>query len=89
MHTFKIKFTITIEYVTLITVPSVAPQIETLYSSSSDTIEVSWLPPLFPNGRITGYNLNLYTAGEAQRHFSVAERQNFQFYGTKEATMYR
>ncbi|XP_077343180.1 proto-oncogene tyrosine-protein kinase ROS isoform X1 [Lithobates pipiens] len=70
-------------------VPSVAPQIETLYSSSSHTIEVSWLPPLFPNGRITGYNLNLYTVGEAQRHFSVAERQSFQFYGTKEATMYR
>ncbi|XP_072264904.1 proto-oncogene tyrosine-protein kinase ROS isoform X2 [Pyxicephalus adspersus] len=70
-------------------VPSAAPVIETLDSSSSRTIEVSWLPPLFPNGPIIGYNLNLYTTGKTERSISVTGRQDFQFYGTKAATVYR
>ncbi|XP_018419020.1 PREDICTED: proto-oncogene tyrosine-protein kinase ROS [Nanorana parkeri] len=70
-------------------VPSTAPQIQNLDSLSCDTIEVSWLPPLFPNGLIIGYNLYLNTTDEAQKHISAAGRQDFQFYRTKAATVYR
>ncbi|XP_071997816.1 proto-oncogene tyrosine-protein kinase ROS isoform X2 [Engystomops pustulosus] len=70
-------------------VPSSAPLIENLHSFSSDTIEVSWLPPLFPNGPIVGYKLTLSVDGEIPNLVSVIERQHFQFYGTKPTTSYR
>ncbi|KAM9316655.1 proto-oncogene tyrosine-protein kinase ROS [Gastrophryne carolinensis] len=70
-------------------VPSDAPQIESIVSFSSDTVEVSWLPPLFPNGRILGYILKLYTNIEVHGPVSVVGRHSFQFYGTKPATTYR
>ncbi|XP_073432046.1 proto-oncogene tyrosine-protein kinase ROS isoform X2 [Dendrobates tinctorius] len=70
-------------------VPDSAPLIERLDSFSSNTIEVSWLPPLSPNGPIVGYNLKLSTDGEIPNHISVVHKQHFQFYGTKPTTTYR
>ncbi|KAM4694286.1 proto-oncogene tyrosine-protein kinase ROS [Discoglossus pictus] len=70
-------------------VPAVAPLIENLQSFSGDTIEVSWLPPLFPNGPIVAYYLKLSTDYENQRHYSVTGRLSFQFYATKPETRYR
>ncbi|XP_073532013.1 proto-oncogene tyrosine-protein kinase ROS isoform X2 [Phyllobates terribilis] len=70
-------------------VPASAPRIERLDSFSSNTIEVSWLPPLSPNGPIVGYNLKLSTDGEIPNHISVVQKQHFQFYGTKPTTAYR
>ncbi|XP_068089471.1 LOW QUALITY PROTEIN: proto-oncogene tyrosine-protein kinase ROS [Hyperolius riggenbachi] len=70
-------------------VPSTAPRIESLHSYLSDTIEVSWLPPLFPNGLIIGYNLKLYASNNDQQHISVTGRKDVQFYATKAATTYR
>ncbi|XP_044147095.1 proto-oncogene tyrosine-protein kinase ROS [Bufo gargarizans] len=69
--------------------PASAPVIESLHSFSSNTIEVSWLPPLFPNGPIVGYNLKLSVDGEIPIHFLLIEKQLFQFYGTKATTTYR
>ncbi|XP_069831031.1 proto-oncogene tyrosine-protein kinase ROS isoform X2 [Dendropsophus ebraccatus] len=70
-------------------VPASAPLFESLNSFSSNTIEVSWLPPLYPCGPIVGYNLRLSADGETPNHISVAEKQHFQFYGTKPTTTYR
>ncbi|XP_075453845.1 proto-oncogene tyrosine-protein kinase ROS isoform X2 [Ascaphus truei] len=70
-------------------VPAVAPLIQTLESSSTDTIDISWLPPPFPNGPIVGYNLKLSSENENQKHYSVTGRQSFQFYSTKPQTTYR
>ncbi|KAM4771019.1 proto-oncogene tyrosine-protein kinase ROS [Rhinophrynus dorsalis] len=69
--------------------PAEAPIIDTLDSSSGDTIEVRWFPPLFPNGPIVGYNLKLSSDNENQRHHSVTGKQSFQFYATKPQTTYR
>ncbi|XP_040286016.1 proto-oncogene tyrosine-protein kinase ROS [Bufo bufo] len=69
--------------------PASAPVIESLHSFSSNTIEVSWLPPLFPNGPIVGYNFKLSVDGEIPIHFLLVEKQQFQFYGTKATTTYR
>ncbi|XP_056419568.1 proto-oncogene tyrosine-protein kinase ROS [Hyla sarda] len=70
-------------------VPASPPLVESLHSFSSNAIEVSWLPPLFPNGPIVGYNLKLSADGEIPNHISVGEKQHFQFYGTKPSTTYR
>ncbi|KAM4043716.1 proto-oncogene tyrosine-protein kinase ROS [Anomaloglossus baeobatrachus] len=70
-------------------VPTSAPLIESLQSSSSKTIEVSWLPPFFPNGPIIAYKLELSADGEIPNHISVADKQYYQFYGTKPTTTYR
>ncbi|XP_075719818.1 proto-oncogene tyrosine-protein kinase ROS [Rhinoderma darwinii] len=69
-------------------VPASTPLIDSLHSFSSNTIEVSWLPPLFPNGPIIGYNLKLSVDGEIPNHISEVGR-HFQFYGTKPTTTYR
>eukprot|EP00079_Xenopus_tropicalis_P035726 XP_017949497.1 PREDICTED: proto-oncogene tyrosine-protein kinase ROS [Xenopus tropicalis] len=69
--------------------PASAPIIEELGSLSSDIIEVSWFPPLFPNGPIVGYYLTLSSEGDIQRYHSVTGRLSFQFYSTKPETTYR
>ncbi|XP_053316144.1 proto-oncogene tyrosine-protein kinase ROS [Spea bombifrons] len=70
-------------------VPSVAPIIENLEGSSLYSIEVSWLPPMFPNGPIVGYNLKLSTDQENPQYSSVTGKLSFQFYATKPGTTYR
>ncbi|OXB76494.1 UNVERIFIED_CONTAM: hypothetical protein H355_014538 [Colinus virginianus] len=50
-------------------VPSTAPIIKDIQSSSPNTVEVSWSPPLFPNGLIVGYNLVL--TSENHELFSI------------------
>ncbi|XP_053568137.1 proto-oncogene tyrosine-protein kinase ROS [Bombina bombina] len=69
--------------------PASVPRIETLQSSSYDTIEVIWIPPLFSNGPIIGYNLILSADKENQRHHSETRRHSFQFYNTKPNSTYR
>ncbi|KAM3932703.1 proto-oncogene tyrosine-protein kinase ROS [Leptodactylus fuscus] len=70
-------------------VPASAPLIESLHSFSGNTIEVSWLPPLFPNGPIVAYHLKLSADGEVPNLISVTGKQQFHFYGTKPRTTYR
>ncbi|OCT80310.1 proto-oncogene tyrosine-protein kinase ROS-like [Xenopus laevis] len=69
--------------------PASAPIIEELESPNSDIIEVSWFPPLFPNGPIIAYYLILSSAVDVQRYQSVSGRHSFQFYSTKPETTYR
>ncbi|KAM8952993.1 proto-oncogene tyrosine-protein kinase ROS [Pelodytes ibericus] len=70
-------------------VPTGAPIIENLVSSSPESIEVSWHPPVFPNGPVIGYNLKLSTDDEDSRSYSVYGKQIFQFYATKPGITYR
>uniref|UniRef100_A0A8C5QLE1 receptor protein-tyrosine kinase n=1 Tax=Leptobrachium leishanense TaxID=445787 RepID=A0A8C5QLE1_9ANUR len=69
--------------------PSGSPIIENLISTSPESIEVSWHPPLFPNGPIIGYNLKLSTDKGKTSHYSVTGKQSFQFYATIPRTTYR
>ncbi|NXM66645.1 ROS1 kinase, partial [Serilophus lunatus] len=68
-------------------VPATAPVITDIQSSSPNTVEVSWSPPLFPNGLIIGYNL-LLTSKNSEL-LRASRGHNFQFYSTFPNTTYR
>ncbi|NXG06558.1 ROS1 kinase, partial [Sakesphorus luctuosus] len=67
--------------------PATAPVIKDIQSSSPNTIEVSWSPPLFPNGLIIGYNLVL--TSKTHELLRASRGHNFQFYSTFPNTTYR
>ncbi|NWU98975.1 ROS1 kinase, partial [Upupa epops] len=67
--------------------PATAPIINNIQSSSPNTVEVSWSPPLFPNGLIVGYNLLL--TSENHRLLRASAGNSFQFYSTFPNTTYR
>uniref|UniRef100_A0A8C0V1M2 Tyrosine-protein kinase receptor n=1 Tax=Cyanistes caeruleus TaxID=156563 RepID=A0A8C0V1M2_CYACU len=68
-------------------VPATAPVIKDIQSSSPNTVEVSWSPPLFPNGLISGYNLLL--TSENHELLRASRGHSFQFYSTFPNTTYR
>ncbi|KAF4796561.1 hypothetical protein TURU_082759 [Turdus rufiventris] len=68
-------------------VPATAPVIKDIQSSSPNTVEVSWSPPLFPNGLIIGYNLLL--TSENHELLRASRGNSFQFYSTFPNTTYR
>ncbi|NXY01293.1 ROS1 kinase, partial [Pteruthius melanotis] len=68
-------------------VPATAPVIKDIQSSSPNTVEVSWSPPLFPNGLIIGYNLLL--TSENHELLRASRGHSFQFYSTFPNTTYR
>ncbi|NXS19317.1 ROS1 kinase, partial [Mystacornis crossleyi] len=68
-------------------VPATAPVINDIQSSSPNTVEVSWSPPLFPNGLIIGYNLLLTSANHEL--LRASRGHSFQFYSTSPNTTYR
>uniref|UniRef100_A0A674GT12 Tyrosine-protein kinase receptor n=1 Tax=Taeniopygia guttata TaxID=59729 RepID=A0A674GT12_TAEGU len=68
-------------------VPATAPVIKDIQSSSPNTVEVSWSPPLFPNGLIIGYNLHL--TSENHELLRASRGHSFQFYSTFPNTTYR
>ncbi|XP_068040421.1 proto-oncogene tyrosine-protein kinase ROS isoform X1 [Anomalospiza imberbis] len=68
-------------------VPATAPVIKNIQSSSPNTVEVSWSPPLFPNGLIIGYNLLL--TSENHELLRASRGHSFQFYSTFPNTTYR
>ncbi|NXK45022.1 ROS1 kinase, partial [Chauna torquata] len=67
--------------------PTTAPIIKDIQSSSPNTVEVSWSPPLFPNGLIVGYNLLL--ASENHELLRASRGHSFQFYSTFPNSTYR
>ncbi|NWU86118.1 ROS1 kinase, partial [Onychorhynchus coronatus] len=67
--------------------PAAAPVIKDIQSSSPNTVEVSWSPPLFPNGLIIGYNLLLTSANHEL--LRASRGHSFQFYSTFPNTTYR
>ncbi|XP_035178289.1 proto-oncogene tyrosine-protein kinase ROS isoform X4 [Oxyura jamaicensis] len=67
--------------------PTTAPIIKDIQSSSPNTIEVSWSPPLFPNGLIIGYNLLL--TSENHKVLRASRGHSFQFYSTFPNSTYR
>ncbi|KFP73343.1 Proto-oncogene tyrosine-protein kinase ROS [Acanthisitta chloris] len=67
--------------------PATPPVIKYIQSSSPNTVEVSWSPPLFPNGLIVGYNLLLSSANHELLRASGGH--SFQFYSTFPNTTYR
>ncbi|XP_075563747.1 proto-oncogene tyrosine-protein kinase ROS [Pelecanus crispus] len=67
--------------------PATAPVIKDIQSSSPNTVEVSWSPPLFPNGLIVGYNLLL--TSENHKLLRASREHSFQFYSTFPNTTYR
>ncbi|XP_075353451.1 proto-oncogene tyrosine-protein kinase ROS [Mycteria americana] len=68
-------------------VPATAPVIKDIQSSSPNTVEVSWSPPLFPNGLIVGYNLLL--TSESHELLRASKGHSFQFYSTFPNNTYR
>ncbi|KFQ24645.1 Proto-oncogene tyrosine-protein kinase ROS, partial [Merops nubicus] len=68
-------------------VPGSAPVIKDIQSSSPNTVEVSWSPPLFPNGLIVGYNLLL--TSENHKLLRSSRGHSFQFYSTFPNNSYR
>ncbi|KFP21242.1 Proto-oncogene tyrosine-protein kinase ROS [Egretta garzetta] len=68
-------------------VPATAPVIKDIQSSSPNTVEVSWSPPLFPNGLIVGYNLLL--TSENHELLKASRGHSFQFYSTFPNNTYR
>ncbi|NXX41808.1 ROS1 kinase, partial [Tricholaema leucomelas] len=68
-------------------VPTTAPIIKDIQSSSPNTVEVSWFPPLFPNGLIVGYNLLL--TSKNHELLRASRGNSFQFYSTFPNTTYR
>ncbi|NXA42101.1 ROS1 kinase, partial [Eudromia elegans] len=67
--------------------PTTAPVIKDIQSSSPNTVEVSWSPPLFPNGLIVGYNLLL--SSENHELLRASRGHSFQFYSTFPNNTYR
>ncbi|NXC72157.1 ROS1 kinase, partial [Anhinga anhinga] len=67
--------------------PATAPVIKDIQSSSPNTVEVSWSPPLFPNGLIVGYNLLL--TSENHELWRASRGHSFQFYSTFPNNTYR
>ncbi|NXX10980.1 ROS1 kinase, partial [Podargus strigoides] len=67
--------------------PATAPIIKDIQSSSPNTVEVSWSPPLFPNGLIIGYNLLL--TSENHELLRASRGHSFQFYSTFPNNTYR
>ncbi|NWR30243.1 ROS1 kinase, partial [Tachuris rubrigastra] len=67
--------------------PATAPVIKDIQSSSPHSVEVSWSPPLFPNGLIIGYNLLLTSANHEL--LRASRGHSFQFYSTFPNTTYR
>ncbi|NXY15945.1 ROS1 kinase, partial [Atrichornis clamosus] len=67
--------------------PATAPVIKDIQSSSPNTIEVSWSPPIFPNGLIIGYNLLL--TSENHELLRASRGHSFQFCSTFPNTTYR
>ncbi|NWS52624.1 ROS1 kinase, partial [Chunga burmeisteri] len=67
--------------------PATAPVIKDIQSSSPNTVEVSWSPPLFPNGLIIGYNLLL--TSENHELLRASRGHSFQFYSTFPNNTYR
>ncbi|NXD06422.1 ROS1 kinase, partial [Nothocercus nigrocapillus] len=67
--------------------PTTAPIIKDIQSSSPNTVEVSWSPPLFPNGLIVGYNLLL--SSKNHELLRASRGHSFQFYSTFPNTTYR
>ncbi|NXC43638.1 ROS1 kinase, partial [Penelope pileata] len=67
--------------------PTTAPIIKDIQSSSPNTVEVSWSPPLFPNGLIVGYNLLL--TSENHQLLRASRGHSFQFYSTFPNSTYR
>ncbi|KFO11050.1 Proto-oncogene tyrosine-protein kinase ROS, partial [Balearica regulorum gibbericeps] len=67
--------------------PATAPVIKDIQSSSPNTVEVSWSPPLFPNGLIIGYNLLL--TSENHELWRASRGHSFQFYSTFPNNTYR
>ncbi|NXE26582.1 ROS1 kinase, partial [Ardeotis kori] len=67
--------------------PITAPVIKDIQSSSPNTVEVSWSPPLFPNGLIVGYNLLL--TSENHELLRASTGHSFQFYSTFPNNTYR
>uniref|UniRef100_A0A8C3K4N0 Tyrosine-protein kinase receptor n=1 Tax=Calidris pygmaea TaxID=425635 RepID=A0A8C3K4N0_9CHAR len=67
--------------------PATAPVIKDIQSSSPNTVEVSWSPPLFPNGLIVGYNLLL--TSESHKLLGASRGHSFQFYSTFPNNTYR
>ncbi|KAM9563851.1 proto-oncogene tyrosine-protein kinase ROS [Guaruba guarouba] len=67
--------------------PTTPPIIKTIQSSSPNTVEVSWSPPLFPNGLIVGYNLLL--TSEKHKLLRASRGHSFQFYSTFPNNTYR
>ncbi|NWX43370.1 ROS1 kinase, partial [Steatornis caripensis] len=67
--------------------PVTAPIIKDIQSSSPNTVEVSWSPPIFPNGLIVGYNLLL----TSQNHelLRASRGHSFQFFSTFPNKTYR
>ncbi|XP_063245936.1 proto-oncogene tyrosine-protein kinase ROS isoform X3 [Prinia subflava] len=68
-------------------VPATAPVIKDIQSSSPNTVEVTWSPPLFPNGLIIGYNLLL--TSDNHELLRASRGHSFQFYSTFPNTTYR
>ncbi|NWR74940.1 ROS1 kinase, partial [Centropus unirufus] len=67
--------------------PATAPIIKDIQCSSPNTVEVSWFPPLFPNGLIVGYNLLL--TSENHELLRASRGHSFQFYSTFPNNTYR
>lgn len=67
--------------------PTTAPIIKNIQSSSPNTVEVNWSPPLFPNGLIVGYNLLLIS--EKHKLLRASRGHSFQFYSTFPNNTYR
>ncbi|NWS95224.1 ROS1 kinase, partial [Mionectes macconnelli] len=67
--------------------PATAPVIKDIQSSGPNTVEVSWSPPLFPNGLIIGYNLLLTSANHEL--WRTSRGHSYQFYSTFSNTTYR
>ncbi|NXX83464.1 ROS1 kinase, partial [Urocolius indicus] len=67
--------------------PATAPVIKDIQSSSPNSVEVSWSPPLFPNGLIVGYNLLLIS--ENHKLLRASRGHSFQFYSTFPNNTYR
>lgn len=50
----------------LLSVPASAPTITRLSAPSPTVISISWEPPVFPNGKLVGYKINLDPVGHPE-----------------------
>ncbi|XP_029434573.1 proto-oncogene tyrosine-protein kinase ROS isoform X2 [Rhinatrema bivittatum] len=69
--------------------PSSAPEVVRIESPSPLSVFLSWLPPTFPNGPLTGYVLHLWNADEALTREVSVEEQNYTIFFTTPGTAYR
>ncbi|XP_048459020.1 proto-oncogene tyrosine-protein kinase ROS [Rhincodon typus] len=70
-------------------VPSSAPIIIKIESPSPTSVVVEWKPPMFLNGPLIGYHIELQSRTERFLRDATKEQLCFSIYPTKPGTMYR